>query len=184
MANISIEGGTYSGISNAKSVDNLLADGYVYRNSENGELITDLSSNKILNVTVTPAPVKITAQPENFNADEATVSLSLTAESVPADSGKEISYQWYKEDGTAIEGATANVYTLPEEPSARLDSYYCAASCDGYTVNSRIVSSFFYEASITAADDTVTNYYTIEQAITAAQGMSGSTVTLDRKSVV
>lgn len=178
IANISIEGGTYSGISNAKSVDNLLADGYVYRNSENGELITDLSSNKILNVTVTPAPVKITAQPENFNADEATVSLSLTAESVPADSGKEISYQWYKEDGTAIEGATANVYTLPEDPSARLDSYYCAASCDGYTVNSRIVSSFFYEASITAADGTVTNYDTIEQAITAAQGMSGSTVTL------
>ncbi|MBB2181870.1 Ig-like domain repeat protein [Lachnospiraceae bacterium MD1] len=178
MANISIEGGTYSGISNAKSVDNLLADGYVYRNSENGELITDLSSNKILNVTVTPAPVKITAQPENFNADEATVSLSLTAESVPADSGKEISYQWYKEDGTAIEGATANVYTLPEDPSARLDSYYCAASCDGYTVNSRIVSSFFYEASITAADDTVTNYDTIEQAITAAMGMGGCTVKL------
>jgi len=185
---LTLVGGNYTGIwSYANNIGDLLAEGYVYRNSSDGTLVTNTSGNKISNVTVTPAPVKITTQPEDAVEQPnytTAPTLSVTAETVPADSGKKITYQWYKGDGTLIDGATNASYTVDSGLAEGAYAYYCAVICDGYTVNTD--NATFYVSSsgstgnyeVTASNGIIKKYPTLETAITAAKSKPGSTVKL------
>lgn len=191
-ASLAIEGGTYTGIMNCwGTIGVLLAEGYAYRDS-NGTWVSDVSSTQIANVTVQEAPVRITAQPQDTGALSNytdTHTLSVTAVTVPATSGNDITYQWYSvgtgsgSTDEAITGATDASYTVSTGLAEGTYTYYCAITCDNYTVNTRKVEFAVSiapgkEARVTASDGSVTDYTTLEEAITAAQGMSGSTVML------
>ena len=57
-----------------------------------------------------------------------------------------ITYQWYHGDKTKIEGATGAAY-VPKNLDAGTHTFYCAVSCDGYTVNSSVVTVTVNKAS-------------------------------------
>ena len=185
-ATVALYGGKYKGIGNVASggtIGALLAGGYAYKNSD-GTWVSDVSGSTITNVTVTPAPVKITAQPEDTIAElgyTAAPTLSVTAETVPAGSGKTISYKWYK-DSVAIDGATNANYTVDSGLAEGTYTYYCAVTSDGYTVNTNnatfYVSSSTGNYEVTASNGITFKYPTLETAITAAKSKPGSTVKL------
>ncbi|RFZ76575.1 hypothetical protein DS742_22710 [Lacrimispora amygdalina] len=184
-ASVVFEGGNYTGINYSyDNVGDALGTGYVYRNNSDGSVVTDTSGYTISNVTVTPAPVKITAQPEDTvvapGYSEAP-TFAVTAETVPADSGEAISYQWYK-DSTAIDSATSASYTVEPGLLEGNYTYYCAVTCDGYTVNSDNATLYVASAegnyTVTASNGITLSYPTLETAITAAKSKPNSTVKL------
>lgn len=185
---LTLEGGSYTGIQwGYNNVGDVLGTDCVYRNYSDSSVVTDtsvLSGYDIFDVKVTPAPVKVTEQPEDAvvapGYTEAP-TFTITAETIPVDSGKTITYQWYK-DSVAIGGATSASYTVDTGLSEGTYTYYCAVTCDGYTVNTRdtafYVTSLTGNYSVTASNGSSVNYPTLELAITAAKSKPNSTVKL------
>ena len=178
------EGGSYGGIACYETVGNLLAEGYVYRNNIDGLVVTDTSGKNIYNVTVTPAPVKITAQPEDAVATPGYTeapTFSIMAETMPEESGETITYQWYK-DSVAIDSATNASYTVEPNLGEGTYTYYCAVTCDGYTVNTENATLFVTSATgnyeVTSSGGLTFKYPTLETAITVAKSKPNSTVKL------
>ena len=98
-------------------------------------------------VRVLSAPVEITRQPVSPETVEAgcTEMPTLTVEAAAAGEGG-VSYQWYQKAQTAdgndtlLEGATESSYTVPAGLTSGEYQYYCAVTCDGYTVESDVAT--------------------------------------------
>lgn len=152
---VQISGGTFSGTRNSvlnsrtgETVADLLGDGYAFK--QDGAW-ADASGNSLTgNVTVEKAPVRITAQPQAATITYGeSVTLSVTAQATGSDTN--ITYQWYQageNSDTAVTGATAASYTA-SGLGAGTYQYYCAVTCDSYTVRSETVT-------VTVAKKTVT----------------------------
>ena len=100
-------------------------------------------------ITINPEPVRVTQQPEGLTLTYGytnSPTLSVTAQTQPVDSGKVVTYQWYK-DNVAIDNAINADYTISSDLDAGNYTYYCAATCDGYTVNSDSVTVTVNELS-------------------------------------
>ncbi|WP_417203256.1 S-layer homology domain-containing protein [Acetoanaerobium sticklandii] len=187
---LKIEGGSYKGIMwSWNNVGDALENGYVYRNISDNSLVTDvntLSNFEIYNVKVTPAPVIITAQPEDaiialgYTVDQAP-TFTVTAQTVPTDSGQTISYQWYKDD-VVIDGATNSSYTVPTGLTEGTYYYYCAVTCEGVLVKSNNAELYIYsntgDYEVTDSNSNTSKYPALEAAITFAKSKPGSTVKL------
>ena len=187
---LKIEGGSYKGIMwSWNNVGDALEYGYVYRNISDNSLVNDasiLSDYRIYNVKVTPAPAIITAQPEDaiispgYTVDQAP-TLTVTAQTVPSDSGQTISYQWYKDD-VAIDGATNSSYTVPTELTEGTYTYYCTVTCEGISVKSNNAALYIYsntgDYEVTDSNSNTSKYPTLETAINIAKSKPGSTVKL------
>ena len=151
---INISGGTFykgtddnsGSIYNGSGVNKVLADGCVFYSVDAdgniGNVMTvDDSTTKISeSVAVAPVPVTISKQPENGKIIPPATSLDLTvtAVTVPEDSGKEITYQWYQgsvEEANKIENATKATYTVTQA-----GDYLCTVTCAGYTLTSEIAT--------------------------------------------
>lgn len=152
--NVSVSGGTFTDMQaqadnegDLHTVGGLLADGYAYRSTESGNAwINSEPAGDLLNVSVQAAPVKITGQPQGATVTYGYTdapTLNVTAVTVPADSGKTVSYQWYRV-GTGADGADEAMtdtsaganYTVESGLNANTYNYYCVVTCDGYTVKS------------------------------------------------
>jgi len=142
----SIECNPYSSYN---TLGKLLAEGYAYKTAS-GWLSGDaLNQEKITGtVEVLPAPLKITKQPTTATAMSgvASESLSVTAE---VSTDEDITYQWYCEDGSPVTGQTTNILTVPESLAAGEYKFYCAVTCDGYTVNSGLGTVTVRPAAVT-----------------------------------
>lgn len=152
---VQISGGTFSGTRNSvlnsrtgETVADLLGDGYAFK--QDGAW-ADASGNSLTgNATVEKALVRITAQPQaaTITCGES-VTLSVTAQATGSDTN--ITYQWYQageNSNTEIAGATVASYTA-SGLGAGTYQYYCAVTCDSYTVRSETVT-------VTVAKKTVT----------------------------
>lgn len=141
---VAISGGTFAELTTfvhegfISTVGGLLAGGYAYRNKGDSTWVSDVAITKLEGVTVQSIPIKITTQPKDHDLTYGYTEfpvLSVTAETIPADSGKAITYQWYK-DSAPIVGATGVSYTIPTGLAAGNSTYYCAVTSDAYTKNS------------------------------------------------
>ncbi len=187
---LKIEGGSYKGIMwSYNNVGDALENGYVYRNISDNSLVTyvyTLNNFEIYNVKVTPAPAIITAQPEDtiialgYTVDQAP-TFTVTAQTVPSDSGQTISYQWYKDD-VAIDGATNSSYKVPTGLTEGTYYYYCAVTCEGILVKSNNAELYIYsntgDYEVTDSNSFTSKYPTLEAAINIAKSKPGSTVKL------
>ena len=130
------------------AVKTALAPGYTFYDYEKGAWITDeekLNEKVIENVEVKQIPVAITTQPKDITVYFGEVGKQISVAAKASDDTKEISYQWYRvgtEDASDEEVAEASsaAYTLPADRDVGTESYYCAVTCDGYTVNSNTVT--------------------------------------------
>lgn len=141
----------------------MLADGYAYKLA-GGWLTSEPEGDTLTGpIEILPAPVKVTGQKATPEAVEVgyTESPVLTVEAEAAGEG-ELTYQWYQVNaetaegaggestggeaaggtaaGEAITGATGSTYTLPDGLAIGEYQYYCAVTCDGYTVNSGTIT--------------------------------------------
>ncbi|RDU24888.1 leucine-rich repeat protein [Anaerosacchariphilus polymeriproducens] len=150
-ASAKLTGGRYGMIKavTCGNVDNLLGEGYVYRSTSEGmPWLQNTAVTEVRGVTVQQAPIQITAQPQGAAVSYgygAAYTLSVTAQKTGTAIG-EILYQWYKvKSGTETDdvaiGTNSSTYTLSKAlPIATDDNYYCAVTCDGYTVNTKNVN--------------------------------------------
>lgn len=171
----SISGGTFSQIHAAYStISSLLANGYGFKRISNNAW---LSSRDIIQeysysqVTVTEAPdlnIAITANQVYSYGDP----IDLTANLSDLDSNKSVTYQWYFVDFNdnhhildPIAEASENTYApsnlLPNKYDSATSSYqqytyYCTATCDGYTVGKK-VNFRVTKADLSNATVTITN---------------------------
>lgn len=185
---LTLAGGTYNnGIwARGKSIGDVLSDGYSYINNNTDAWVTDVSNSTTTDVTVMPSPVKITVQPENviispsYTVDQAP-TFTVTAQTVPSDSGESISYQWYK-DNLAIDGAINSSYTVPTGLTEGTYYYYCAVTCEGVLVKSNNAALYIYsnagDYEVTDSNSNTSIYPTLETAINFAKSKPGSTVKL------
>lgn len=141
----------------------MLADGYAYKLA-GGWLTSEPEGDTLTGpIEILPAPVKVTGQKATPEAVEVgyTESPVLTVEAEAAGEGA-LTYQWYQVNaetaegaggestggeaaggtaaGEAITGATGSTYTLPDGLAIGEYQYYCAVTCDGYTVNSGTIT--------------------------------------------
>ena len=171
----SISGGTFSQIHAASStISSLLANGYGFKRISNNAW---LSSRDIIQeysysqVTVTEAPdlnIAITANQVYSYGDP----IDLTANLSGLDSNTSVTYQWYFVDFNdnhhildPIAEASENTYApsnlLPNKYDSATSSYqqytyYCTATCDGYTVGKK-VNFRVTKADLSNATVTITN---------------------------
>ena len=171
----SISGGTFSQIHAAYStISSLLANGYGFKRISNNAW---LSSRDIIqeysysSVTVTEAPdlnIAITANQVYSYGDP----INLTANLSGSDTNKSVTYQWYFVDFNdnhhildPIAEASENTYApsnlLPNKYDSATSSYqqytyYCTATCDGYTVGKK-VNFRVTKADLSNATVTITN---------------------------
>lgn len=123
------------------TVGELLADGYAYKNTSGGTWATDLVNNTLSDVSVEVAPVKITKQPENITATygyTGPIVLNIEAKTVPEDSGKAITYQWYLDYGK-LDGKTQSSLSLAPGLATGEYKYSCVVTCDDCPVSSQKV---------------------------------------------
>ncbi|MGN0723290.1 MAG: hypothetical protein ACI4LT_04700 [Treponema sp.] len=102
------------------------AGGSYYVLVSNAKDATKFVKSEEVLVTINPALPKtptpeITKNPESVQWEEGSTPVLLTVEATI--SSGTIAYQWYKEDGTAIEGATSDTYQPTES-----GSYYVVVS--------------------------------------------------------
>lgn len=143
--NIKITGGNFAKLTllatddGITSLGQLLAEGYTYRSTNTGNpWVSNVNTTLLQNVTVQAAPVTITSQPTSAAIAPNYVvapTLSVTATATATASSPDISYQWYK-DSVAIVGANNANYNVEPGLDIGSYSYYCAVTCDGYTLNS------------------------------------------------
>jgi len=172
-------------------VGNFLADGYIYRSLADDSWIQDTSGRELYNVKVVPAPVKITAQPEDMSVSvgysESPV-LSVFAQIVPENSSETITYQWYSvgtgidDTDELIDGEITESFTIPENLANGEYQYYCELRCGDYNVKSRTVTLYVTEGEgkyeVISADGKSFKTPTLEVAINAAKSKQNSTVKL------
>ncbi len=82
-----------------------------------------------------PIPVEIADLTKTAEATYGAASEALTV-TAETDTGKDITYQWYDEGGTAVSGQTGATLTVPADLGVGDHKFYCAVTCDGYTLNS------------------------------------------------
>lgn len=170
---VDITGGTFTKITTytygeegiIKTVGELLGDGYAYCKTGDNTWVSSVSGNDITNVAVKTAPVQITFQPEDTEVTygySAAPVLSVTAQRTDGVTS-DITYQWYK-DNTILTGETDSSYTMETGLAVGGYSYYCAVTCDGYTLNSStaVMTVNPLKGSITNKDYPVNFTYTGE----------------------
>lgn len=152
-----LQGGKYlssslgSGIKSdiAGGIGVLPASGYGFRSlTEAGTAggwiydVASLEAGEISNVIVEKLPeMTIEVQPEDMTALLTKDSSRYETLSVTAMSDKELTYCWYLvgTDGAAdteVNGETAAVLSLDEQPVGTVQTYYCVITCDGYPFKS------------------------------------------------
>lgn len=191
-AAVELSGGTYSGgtgtsiYCNAanKNLDEYLVDGYAYQLSDNtwsrGFNLTALVGA----ASVKRIPVQVTGPNSVTVAYNTAATIRVTA--TPTTEGSEITYQWYQvKDGveTPIEGADAASYSPALPIDSGVHSFYCAVTCEGYTVESEIGTITVadqgrdYVAAVTI--DGASEYYeTLPDAWAAADGQRATVALL------
>lgn len=148
----------------------MLEDGYAYRQDGAGWVTSEPEDGNTLTgpIEILPIPVKVTGQKASPEAVEVGYIESpvLTVEAEAVGEGA-LTYQWYQVNaetaegaggettggestggeaaggtaaGEAITGATGSTYTLPDGLAIGEYQYYCAVTCDGYTVNSGTIT--------------------------------------------
>ncbi len=148
--NVTIRGGTFAELQNTDNAPavNLLANGYCFRRSDNSWVPSTEEAAALQNVTATTAPltnVVAKATPDTIRYGDASPVLSVGFSAVGA-----VTYQWYQDD-TAIEGATASSYTLPDKLDVGQYTYHAALTSEGCTVRSNDVT-----VTVNKADPVVT----------------------------
>ena len=186
-SNIQLQGGSFSGVyTGGRSIASLLSPEYGFK--KDGSWVIDTTVNNLTDFTVQQLPIKITDQPEDahlahgYTVDQVP-TFSVTAQTVPTDSGETITYQWYKDD-VVIDGATSSSYTVPIGLTEGTYSYYCIVTCEGVSVksNNAALNIYIYsntgDYEVTDSNSITSKYPTLEAAITFAKGKPGSTVKL------
>jgi len=211
---VKVTSGTLNGLAN-----DLAAEGYYCKvlidNSGNTRMLTEAElANQAFadRIRVVPIPVKITQQPTAATTTYGTsASLSVTAS--PTGDDTNISYQWFRvKEGTettnvAVDSGTSSTLTPPAGLNAGPHKFYCAVTCDGYTLNSNeatvtvtpkeltitgaALDAKTYDGNTTAAVKGVTfgglvngdslslgNDYTAEAVFDSADAGTGKTVTV------
>ncbi|ADU27868.1 beta strand repeat-containing protein [Ethanoligenens harbinense] len=167
---VSFTGGTFADVemyadSGITTVGGLLADGYAYRSTDpDSAWVSDVSGTRLSHVTVQAVPVTISAQPADTTvAYDYTAAPTLSVTAAATSSGDTVSYQWYK-NGTPITDATSASYTIPTGFEVGAYSYYCAVTCDGYTLNSSTATVTVNKIDGSIANNDYTTSYTYTAA--------------------
>lgn len=181
---VELTGGSYygeaAGIANADSeaywipVNNLLGEGYAYKQGDSWLSSDSIKSLLVGTVTVEKAPI----QSVSVSSDKTAVTYGDTAPDLNATvkqlegSTDTITYQWYQ-NGTEITGATEATYT-PGRLEAGEYTYTCKASADGYSLTSAAVTVTVekkeLDLSITCENGDTTKSY--DGTTTAPDGLS------------
>lgn len=117
-----------------------------------GEQILTIADSKY----VIPAEETVTIKTQPKNPEAVTYGYQKAPEMKVAaekasDATGAITYQWYNGDKTKVEGATEASYA-PKNLDAGTHTFYCAVSCDGYIVNSNVVTVTVNKALSTVSD--------------------------------
>ena len=146
-------------------IRDLCQDGYGLKTG--GAWVTDeqLSGSSLRgDIKVYALPITSVTASTNKNmlncgyTESATLTAGAEMASVPNYSEETLSYQWYSVSGegenrteTAIQGETDKNYLFPVGKSVGVYTYFCEASCDGYTVRSNDVTVAVEKAGISGA---------------------------------
>jgi uncharacterized protein (TIGR02145 family) len=95
--------------------------------------IDGINSNSFT-ITISVGEISFTQQPSNATVTEGSISGTLSATAASTSAASSVSYKWYSNTtnsnsgGTVINGATANIFTIPTSLTAGSYYYYCKAN--------------------------------------------------------